>query len=155
MTVNIWKIIFVHCGEETNINDPRSYEHYCTSSWNKTWNKIQTRTGFEPMTSATPVQRSVNWANELTGSMLGPNKPSKWWIMTYLFFIYFIPIVIKLSYALFLAVVEKLLYNKVLVSDVFLCTDQAPVVRRSDNAIHWINLYPVDNALRFAILSTG
>ena len=71
--------------------------------------------------------------------------------MTYLFFIYFIPIVIKLSYALFLAVVEKLLYNKVLVSGVFLCTVQAPVVRRSDNAIHWINLYLVDNAIRFAI----
>ena len=30
-------------------------------------------------------------------------------------------------------------------------TMQAPVVRRSDNAIHWINLYPVDNAIRFAI----
>ena len=49
MTVNIWKIIFVQCGEETNINDPRSYEHYCTSSWNKTWKKIQARTGFEPI----------------------------------------------------------------------------------------------------------
>ena len=71
--------------------------------------------------------------------------------MTYLFFIYFIPIVIKLSYVPFLAFVEKLQYNKVLVSDVFLCTDQAPVVRRSDNSIHWINLYPVDNAIRFAI----
>ena len=71
--------------------------------------------------------------------------------MTYLFFIYFIPIVIKLSYALFLAVVEKLQYNKVLVSDVFLYTVQAPVFRREDNAIHWINLYLVDNAIRFAI----
>ena len=29
--------------------------------------------------------------------------------------------------------------------------DQAPVVRRWDNTIHWINLYPVDNAIRFAI----
>ena len=29
--------------------------------------------------------------------------------------------------------------------------DQAPVVRRSDNAIHWINLFPVDNAINFAI----
>ena len=28
---------------------------------------------------------------------------------------------------------------------------QVPVVRRSDNAIHWINLYLVDNAIRFAI----
>ena len=27
----------------------------------------------------------------------------------------------------------------------------ALVVRRSDNTIHWINLYPVDNAIRFAI----
>ena len=26
-----------------------------------------------------------------------------------------------------------------------------PVVRRSHNVIHWINLYPVDNAIRFAI----
>ena len=37
----------------------------------------------------------------------------------YLFFIYFIPIVIKSSHALFLAVVQKLHYNRVLVSDVF------------------------------------
>ena len=29
--------------------------------------------------------------------------------------------------------------------------DQAPVVRRSDNAIHRINLDPVDDAIRFAI----
>ena len=41
ITVNILKIIFVHCGEETYINDPRSYEHYCTSSWNKTWKKFR------------------------------------------------------------------------------------------------------------------
>ena len=27
----------------------------------------------------------------------------------------------------------------------------APVVRRSDSAIHWINLYPADNAICFAI----
>ena len=32
ITVNILRIIFVHCGEETNINDLRSYEHYCNSS---------------------------------------------------------------------------------------------------------------------------
>ena len=30
----------------------------------------------------------------------------------------------------------------------------APVVRRLDNAIHWIKLYPVDNAIRFAITYT-
>ena len=34
------KIIYVHCGEETSIRDPRSYEHYWTSNWNKTWKKI-------------------------------------------------------------------------------------------------------------------
>ena len=28
---------------------------------------------------------------------------------------------------------------------------QAPIARRLDNAIHWIKLYPVDNAIRFAI----
>ena len=28
----------------------------------------------------------------------------------------------------------------------------APVVRRSDDAIHRINLYPKDNARRFAII---
>ena len=27
----------------------------------------------------------------------------------------------------------------------------APIVRRLDNAIHWIKLYPVDNAIGFAI----
>ena len=26
-----------------------------------------------------------------------------------------------------------------------------PVVQRSDNTIHWINLYPLDNAIHFAI----
>ena len=30
--------------------------------------KIQAPTRFEPMTSATPVQRSINWANKRTGS---------------------------------------------------------------------------------------
>ena len=62
------KIIYVHCGEETNIRDPRSYEHYWTSSWNKTWKKIQAHMEFEPMTSVIPVQCSSNWAFEPTGS---------------------------------------------------------------------------------------
>ena len=39
--------------------------------------------------------------------------------VTYLFFIYFIPIFIKLSYAHFLAVMEKMQSNEALVSDVF------------------------------------
>ena len=29
------KIIYVHCGDEMNITDPRSGDHYWTSSWNK------------------------------------------------------------------------------------------------------------------------
>ena len=48
------KIIYVHCSEETNLRDPRTYEHYWTS------------TGFETMTSAIPMQRSTNWANKPT-----------------------------------------------------------------------------------------
>ena len=32
-----------------------------------------------------------------------------------------------------------------------LFVDQAMIVRRLDNDIHWIKLYPVDNAIRFAI----
>ena len=39
------KIKYVHCGEETNISDPRSYEHYYISSWNKTWKKYLRDTG--------------------------------------------------------------------------------------------------------------
>ena len=35
------KIIYVHCGEQTDIGDSRSYEHYWTSSWNKTWKKFR------------------------------------------------------------------------------------------------------------------
>ena len=48
------KIIYVHCGEETIIRDPRSYEHYWTNSWIRPEN-IQACKGFEPMTSAIPV----------------------------------------------------------------------------------------------------
>ena len=35
---------------------------------NRTWKKFQFRTGFEPMTSAIPMQRSTSWANKPTGS---------------------------------------------------------------------------------------
>ena len=35
------KIIYMHCGEETNIRNPRSYEHYWASGWNKTWKKFR------------------------------------------------------------------------------------------------------------------
>ena len=52
------KIIYVHCGEEMNITDPRSGDHNWTSSWNK--KKIRTRSGFEPMTFAIPVQHCTN-----------------------------------------------------------------------------------------------
>ena len=39
--------------------------------------------------------------------------------------------IIKLSYALFLAVVEKLQYNKALVSDVFFCADLVLGIQKS------------------------
>ena len=42
---------------------------------------------------------------------------------TYLFFICFLPIVIKLSCARVLAVMEKLQSNETLVLEVFFCTD--------------------------------
>ena len=60
--------MYVYCGEETNTKDPRSYEHYWTSSWNKTWKKNQARTDLEPLTSAIPVQRSA------TGAARNENK---------------------------------------------------------------------------------
>ena len=56
-----------------NESDPRSDVHYLGSSENKAWKKFQACTGFEPMTSAIPVQRSTNWANKPTGSW------SWWW----------------------------------------------------------------------------
>ena len=55
-----------------NESDPRSDMRYLGSSENKAWKKIQACTGFEPMTSAIPVQRSTNWANKPTGSW-------SWW----------------------------------------------------------------------------
>ena len=51
-------------------SDLRSYEHYLSSSENKAWKKIQACTGFEPMTSAMPVQCSTNWANKPARSSL-------------------------------------------------------------------------------------
>ena len=59
------KIIYVHCGEETNIRDPRSYEHQLTSNEITPEKKIKACTGFEPMTSVIPVKRSTNCAKSL------------------------------------------------------------------------------------------
>ena len=54
---------------DVNESDPRSNVHYLGSSENKAWKKkIQACMGFEPMTSAIPVQHSTNWANKPTGS---------------------------------------------------------------------------------------
>ena len=52
---------------------------------NRTWKKFQARTGFEPMTSAIPVQCSTNWANKPTGSWTGitevmGSNPVRAWI---------------------------------------------------------------------------
>ena len=49
-----------------NESDPRGNVHYLGSSENRAWKKIQACTGFEPMTSAIPVQRSTN---ELTSQL--------------------------------------------------------------------------------------
>ena len=40
VTVNIWRSYLCTAVEETKISDPRSYEHYWTSSWNKAWKKF-------------------------------------------------------------------------------------------------------------------
>ena len=53
---------------DVNESDPCSNVHYLGSSENKAWKKIQACMGFEPMTSAIPVQCSTNWANKPTGS---------------------------------------------------------------------------------------
>ena len=63
MTVkNIWKSYIWSADKDVNESDPRSNVHYLGSSENKAC------TGFEPMTSAIPVQRSTNWANKPTES---------------------------------------------------------------------------------------
>ena len=53
------KIIYVHCGEETNISDPRSYEHYWTSSWNKTWKKFRPARDLNPWPPRTGLNVSL------------------------------------------------------------------------------------------------
>ena len=55
---NIWKSYIWTADKEVSESDPRSNVHYLGSSENKAWKKIQACTGFEPMTSAIPVQRS-------------------------------------------------------------------------------------------------
>ena len=51
------KIIYMRCGEETIIKDPRSYELVAEIRPEKTF---LARTVFEPMTSAILMQRSTN-----------------------------------------------------------------------------------------------
>ena len=50
--------------------DRRSYTHNLSSCEIKAWKKIQAWTGFEPMTSAIPVQCSTDWAIKPSGSWL-------------------------------------------------------------------------------------
>ena len=81
MNLDIWKSYNVHSGKETNIRDPRSYELYWTSSWNKTWKKFRHVRDCEHMTSAIPAPYQLSCqANWELVIMLGPNKSSKWWI---------------------------------------------------------------------------
>ena len=59
MTVNIWKSYKCTVVEETNMGDPRSYEHYKTSSWNKAWKR------FKPVPTSSVVNmnllRKLRW----------------------------------------------------------------------------------------------
>ena len=70
MVKDIWKSYIWNTDKDVNESEPRTNVHYSGSSENKAWKKIQACTGFEPMTSAIPVQRSTNWANKPTGSWL-------------------------------------------------------------------------------------
>ena len=55
------KIIYENCGVKNFMKeDQRSYRHNFCSCTKKTWKKIQACMGFEPLTSAKPVQRSIN-----------------------------------------------------------------------------------------------
>ena len=63
------KIIYVNCGVKNYMNeDHRSWIRNFCSCEKKAWKKNQACTGFEPLTSAIPVQRSTNSANKPTGS---------------------------------------------------------------------------------------
>ena len=56
--------------------------NYLSSCEKKAWKKIQAWTGFEPMTSAIPVQCSTNWAIKPTGSWSLCEfvmYPLRWW----------------------------------------------------------------------------
>ena len=39
--------------------------------------------------------------------------------------------------------------SKVNYEEIFSAESQAPVVQKVDSAIHWLNLYPLDNAIGF------
>ena len=41
MTGNIWKSYLCTAAKKWDVSDPRSYEHYWTSSWNETWKKFR------------------------------------------------------------------------------------------------------------------
>ena len=62
-------VIYVNCGVKNYMKvDHRSYTHNFCSGERKAGKKNQACTGFEPLTSAIPVQRSTSWANKPTGS---------------------------------------------------------------------------------------
>ena len=63
-------IIYVNCGVKNYMKkDHRSYTVYATFAVAKRKpKKIQACTRFQPLTSAIPVQRSTNKANNPTGS---------------------------------------------------------------------------------------
>ena len=64
--------------------DPHRYEHYWTRSWNNTWEQFSGpyRIWTHNLCNTGAVLYQLSWqANWELVIMLGPNKPSKWWIM--------------------------------------------------------------------------
>ena len=70
MTVIIWKSYVYAAVEETNIGAILAVMNTTELIVKMRPEKIQARTGFKPITSAIPVQRSTNWINKLTRSWL-------------------------------------------------------------------------------------
>ena len=62
MVKDIWKSYIWTADKDVNESDPCSNVHYLGSSESKAWKKkkIQACMGFEPMTSAIPVQRALH-----------------------------------------------------------------------------------------------
>ena len=67
MNVNIWNI-YLNCGWKINRRKILAVTTQLKQLRKESLKKIQAWTGFELMTSAMPVQCSINWAIKPTGS---------------------------------------------------------------------------------------